>query len=636
LPITPIDADDPLAASADPVAANVEALRGLFPDAFADGRIDFETLRQLLGSAVDEGDERFGLNWSGKRAARRAALTPSLGTLRPAPEDSVDWDSTRNILIEGDNLEVLKLLQKSYAGKIKLIYIDPPYNTGGDFVYPDDYSDSIGNYLRRTGQVDTNGVRNSSNPESSGRYHTAWLNMMLPRIMLARNLLTDDGVILVSIDDREVANLVALLESVFGSENAVSIFTWETKRAARGVPPRNLLIQNHEFVVAFSREASRVRFGGGERDASDFIDDGRPRGPWRSESMKATGNQDNWFDIVEPGSGRSFRGNWAFSEASVSQMIKDDLIIFPAKPDGVPRQRKYLDSYTNETKSVVTALGWHSTEAATKAVMSLFDDKKVFQFPKPLSLIQYFVDQLTSGNDTVLDFFAGSGTTGHAVTAQNAVDAGARRFILVQLPELLDPEDKAQKVAAAFCDSLDKPRTVFQLTKERLRRATARVKKDHPRAVLDEGFRVYKLATSNLKVWQPGEDLDRDLLDAADNRLPGRTDDDLLVELLLKRGIDLTEPQQTRTIARREVHALGGGVLVVCLADVSVADAEALANGISDWIEQLDPVAPAVVIFRDSGFANDVAKTNVDAILRQRLRDRGGDQPHLLDQVRSV
>jgi adenine-specific DNA-methyltransferase len=689
-PVTVVDAD---ARSADPVTQNLAALKALFPDAFSEGRIDFEVLKQLLGGAVDDGDEKYGLNWSGKRQARRLALTPSMGTLLPAPNDSEGWNATRNLMIEGENLEVLKLLQKSYAGEIKLIYIDPPYNKGKDFVYPDDYSDSLGNYMRRTGQVGDEGVRNTSNPESSGRFHTDWLNMMYPRLMLSRNLLTSDGIFLVSIDDAEVSNLRELLDNVFGEENFISCLTWDKSRKNDA----KFFSNGHEYMlvyaksVGFLREKNTVWRQGkpGTRDIwlkylelrqlhgrddlsieADLQEWFRslPKsdpakkwsrykrvdkfGPWRDRDISWPGGGGETYDVIHPRTGKPCKvpeAGWRYSSPEEMQrQIKLGTVEFrddeseppfrkhhlrPVRADLPDDEENDLDDGGEDDELATQVRGsyiYKQSQVAVKDLKSLMGPN-VFNNPKDREeLTSIFNYVMGSDSEYItLDFFAGSGTTGHSVMAQNVADNGNRRFILVQLPEPLDPAKKDQKTASKFCDSIGKPRNIAELTKERLRRAAAKIKAETPEAATDLGFRVYKLATSNLKAWVPGDDLEADLLSAADNLAVGRTEDDLLVELLLKQGIDLTEPAVTKTIAGRAVHAFGGGVLVVCLGEVTASDAEALADGIAGWVAKLGPAAPTTVFFKDVGFENDQAKTNVDAILRQRL----GDQ---LLKVRSV
>jgi adenine-specific DNA-methyltransferase len=393
------------------------------------------------------------LEWPEKADARTAAAQPCSGRLVAREPDSVDWATTANEFIEADNLHALKLLAATHTAAIKLAYLDPPYNLGRDVVYDDTFAPATGD----------------------------WLTMIYPRLILTRELLRPDGVICISIDDAEVHRLRMLCDEIFGPQNFVATFTWETKRAARGVPPRSLLMHNHEYVVCYARDRAAVRLRGLARDDRDFANpDGDPRGPWRSESMKATGHQNNFFTITDPASGNEFYANWAFSTATLTRMIGQQLVLFPKDPGATPRQKKFRDSYLNDTKAAVTSLGWHSTERATKALMDLFDGEKVFSFPKPVSLLEFFCGQLLGPSDTVLDLFAGSGTTAHAVVNLNRGDGGERRFILVQQAERLDGRIPQQRVAAACCDRLGRPRTIAELTKERLRRAGA-------------GFRAYEL-----------------------------------------------------------------------------------------------------------------------------------------------
>jgi adenine-specific DNA-methyltransferase len=633
-PIPRITLSAPEAGSGDVVAENIAALKALFPAIITDGRVDFDVLRQLLGDAVDDGEERYGLNWKGKRKARAFALTPTLATLRPAMTESKDWDSTQNIVIEGDNLEVLKCLRRSYAGQVKLIYIDPPYNTGNDFVYPDNYADSVGNYERLTGQRGNDGAAMTTNKEASGRFHTDWLNMMYPRLMLAKELLREDGSIFINIDDTELENVRRLMNEVFGEENFVANVLWQKKYAIsadeQGVAPM------HDHLVVYRRSSAFQRGllpRTEEQDVRYANLDGDPRGRWASDNYVSNKSKDErptlWYPITHPKDGREVwpasHAVWRYAKEKHEELEKDGRLYWgPEQSYDKPRMKRFLHEVQ---QGLVPSTWWtfqevgHNDEAQ-KEVGELLG-RKIFSTPKPVRLLDRVMTVANFEDGLVLDFFAGSGTTGHAAIAKNAVDGGKRRYILVQLPEPLDTENANQKAASDFCDTLGLQRNIAELTKERLRRAGAKIASENPGKVLDTGFRNYKLATSNLKPWAPDADnLGASLLDSVDNILPGRSEEDLLVELLLKTGIDLTLPMATREIAGRTVHALGGGVLIVCLGEVADADAEVLGQGIADWHAELDPVRATTFYFRDSGFKTAAAKANVAAIIRQRVNGR--------------
>ena len=619
--------------SDDILAENIEQLKVFFPEAFTEGKIDFNVLKQLLGGAVDEREEKYGLNWHGKRRARQLALTPSTGTLRPCPEDSVDWDTTQNLMIEGDNLEVLKLLQKSYAGKVKLIYIDPPYNTGKDFVYPDDFYDNIKNYLELTGQVE-GGKKISSNTEASGRFHTDWLNMMYPRLKLARNLLREDGVILISIDDGEVDNLRKLCAEVFGEENFVTTIIWQKKYSPSN--DAKWLSDNHDYLVLVARakeiwrpnllprtEEANARYSNSDND---------PRGEWKASGLDVkTYSAEYDYEITTP-SGRVVRppagACWRVGKARFDEMVVDGRIWFGKDGNNVPAIKRFL----TEVKQGLTPMTiWtyeevgHNQEA-TQEVRGL--GIIGFDSPKPVRLLIRALQICTSQDDIVLDFFAGSGTAGNAVMAQNVADDGNRRYILVQLPEPLDPENKDQKTAAEFCDKLGKPRTIAELTKERLRRAGNKIREENPMFAGDIGFRVFKLDTTNIRAWDPDrENLSQTLLDSVEHLKTDRSESDILYELLLKLGLDLCVPMEQKTVAGKTVHSIGVGTLLACLApQISREEVEPLALGIVDWHKALAPAGESTVVFRDGAFADDVAKTNLAAILQQ----------HGLENVRSL
>ena len=639
-----LTATDPETKSPDIKAENLAALRALFPELVTEGTdgvaVNLDVLKQLVGDrTVTDTEEKYGLNWHGKRRARQLALTPSAGTLRPCPEDSVDWDATQNIMIEGDNLEVLKLLQKSYAGKVKLIYIDPPYNTGKDFVYPDNFQDSIKNYLELTGQIGEGGRKLSSNTEASGRFHTDWLNMMYPRLKLARNLLREDGAVFISSDDGEVANLRAILDDIFGAENFVAQFVWKARQFTDARAVTNVST-DHEYILAYARDAGFAVRGVG-RDESKFTNpDEDPRGPWMSRSMLGLATRDQrpnlHYDIVEPDTDRRFPPNpstgWRYSPDKMQRLINEKAILFPPKDDGRPREKKFRKDMMAEFIAFRSIIDGVHTANGTEEIRTIFG-AEVFNFPKPTELLRQLIEQVADTGDVVMDFFAGSATTAHAVWLQNSSANDFRRWILVQLPEQLDPANKDQKVAVDFCDKLGKPRTIAELTKERLRRAGKKIRDENPLFAGDLGFRVFKLASSNIRAWEPDRDKLAETLEASIEHLKtDRTEPDILFELLLKLGLDLCVPIETKKVEgtkkqTHEIHSIGGGSLLVCLSPaIPQADVEPLALGLVAWHQALKPAGETTVVFRDSAFADDVAKTNLSAILQQ----------HGLETVRSL
>jgi adenine-specific DNA-methyltransferase len=601
--------------SRDITGRNIERIAELFPTVVTEELddngnpvrvVDFDLLRQELSDHVVEGpQERYQLDWPGKRAALFSANAPIAKTLRPVRQESVDFDTTKNIFVEGDNLDALKLLQESYLSRVKLIYIDPPYNTGRDFVYNDEFAETRGEYLSRSGQVDDSANRLVANTESNGRFHSDWLSMLYPRLRLTRNLLADDGMVVISIDDNEVANLRRICDSVFGESNFVAQFVWTTKNAARGVPPRTMLMSNHEYLVVYARDIEKLRFKGLERDEGDFDNpDGDPRGLWRSESMKATGAQDNYFTIVDPTTLNDFHANWAFSRARVMEMIEDGLVLFPNDPKGTPRQKKFIDSYKNDRKAFVTGLGWYSTENATKALMEMFDGQKVFDFPKPVDLLAFLVDQATiaNGGEIVLDLFAGSATMAHAVMTVNASDGGDRRFFLIQLPEPYEPNSAAAK--SGF-------ETIAALARERIRRAARAVAQEAGllEGAIDLGFRALIAdSTSYTDVLRSADALDKNQLDLYESSVkPERTSEDLLFEVLLDWGLELTMPIEVEQIDGHEVLVVEGTVLLACFsAEVSLILVRAIAAR-----------GPLRAVFRDSGFATDADRINAEQIFAE-------------------
>ena len=629
----------PEAQSADLVAGNIEQLKALFPELITEGpngiAVNVDVLKALVGDkTATDAEEKYGLNWHGKRRARQLALAPSTGTLRPYQEESVDWDTTQNLMIEGDNLEVLKLLQKSYAGKIKLIYIDPPYNTGRDFVYPDNFQDNIKNYLELTGQVE-GGQKISSNTDASGRFHTDWLNMIYPRLKLARNLLREDGLFFLSLDDSEIANARKVCDEIFGEENFIDCMVW--KKRYGGGAKEKYLVTLHEYILVYAKALDsiaeiEVPLSDASVDRYYMLRDEyfEERGAFRIhplEAMKSFEDRPNLcFSIPTPDGGElQPKRQWRWSKKRMQEALAKGEVAFIKSKEGSwsAHSKQYLKDDDGDTRSakVFSIIEGIYTQAGTSETIEMFGDARVFSFPKPTSLVKRLVEVATSNdkNALVLDFFAGSGTTGHAVLAQNATDGGARRYVLVQLPEPLDSDSREQKAAADCCDQLGKPRRISELTKERLRRAAAKVKADNPMFANDTGFRVFKLDNSNIRAWNPNpDDLEQTLFAHQDHLVDGRTESDILYELLLKLGLDLCVPIEQRATSGKDVHAVGGGVLMACLAPtISRDEVEPLAQGIIAWHKELAPAGDTTCVFRDSAFADDVAKTNLAAILEQ-------------------
>ncbi len=608
-----LQARDPETESRDLVAENLDHLKELFPEAWTEGRIDFDVLKQLLGGAVDERDEKYGLNWHGKRQARQIALAPSIGTLRPCPEESVDWDTTQNLMIEGDNLEVLKLLQKSYAGKVKMIYIDPPYNTGNDFVYRDNFRDTIDGYLSVTGQSDESGKAVVSNTEASGRYHTHWLNMMYPRLKLARSFLQDDGVICISIDDNEQSNLRKICDDIFGEENHVATIVWQ-KRYVSNVTAK-WLSDMHDFILVYAKRRDAVTVASWARTEEQLQayrnPDNDPRGAWRAQDLSASKPYAAGVFTIEGPTGLRFdpppNRYWRCNRAQFETWHADGRIWW-----GVNRDvRPMLKSFLSELERGTTPHTWwgyefagHNKEA-TLELKSLFDGDAPFDTPKPLRLMRRLIELFCTGKDaTVLDFFGGSGTFAHAAMEIAINRTEPLRFILVQLPEVTGRRDYE---------------TIASIAKERLRRAGTKLRAGTPALAGDLGFRVFKLAHSSVDAWNPNPENLLDALQRSVDHLRGdRTERDILFEVLLKHGLDLASPIETRTIAGYDVASVGAGRLIACLArHIASSDIEAVAGGIAQWRRTLVGGPETTIILRDGAFADDVAKANMTVILEQ-------------------
>lgn len=614
------------------VQQNIEHLKQIFPEVFSEGKVNFETLRQLLGDqqVLDEGEEKYGLNWHGKKKARQAALMPSLGTLLPCPEESVDWDNTQNLFIEGDNLEVLKLLQKSYTNKVKLIYIDPPYNTGNEFIYPDNFNENLDTYLKYTGQIDNEGLKNTSSLESSGRKHTLWLNMMYSRLVLARSLLSEDGIICISIDDNEHSNLKLICDEIFGQEN----FMGEVCRATGQTTGQDSggLGSSFDYVLVYSKTVGFDLSGLplSEKDLTRF-DNEDEVGKYAYDQMRKTGSNDRredrpklFYPVKDPDGGdvypiapAGYESCWRFERKTYDRLLKENYILWKkTKRDGEevwwPYVKYYLEGRTKRPSPLWNDLD--GNKKASRDIRALFDGKKVFDFPKPIQLIERCIQisPNAADDDLILDFFAGSGTTAHAVMKINQETGSKKRYICVQLPELVQEGTDAYKEGF---------KTISDISKSRILRA-GKLLQEKDKS-LDVGFKVFKLAQSNIQPWNPDPtDLEATLLESENHLIEGRTEQDILYELLLKRGIDLATPIAERKVAEKTMYSIGYGATFACLDEhIQASDIESIAQLIIDWYQELAPGNKPHIFFRDSAFENDVVKTNIAAILQQNGLD---------------
>ncbi|MCT7563365.1 site-specific DNA-methyltransferase [Aliarcobacter butzleri] len=624
--------------SKDLVNENIEKLKEIFPEVFSEGKIDFSKLEEELGNFKEKSDERYNFTWSGKSEAKKIALTPSTGTLRPFKEESKDWDTTQNLYIEGDNLEVLKLLQKSYHKKVKMIYIDPPYNTGKDFVYKDNFRDNIKNYLEITGQVDSDGNKLSTNSETSGRYHSDWLNMMYPRLKLARNLLKDDGVIFISIDDNEVSNLRKLCDEIFGEDNFISNISRVMKTGGNKgryfspnidyilVYAKNLLYTK-EFRGQISDELIQKVYNQVETEGIKKGEKYRIMGLYQA-GLDIRANQRYWIECPD--------GSFVIPKGTnFPHSISNGEKIKPTKDDGIWKWifEKYLEELEKgniifkrtETSSLVDENGnqskwniynkiWLNDRLEDGRVPVNLIDKMEnrhssaelktleipFDFAKPTELIKYLMTIIgLEQNDIILDFFSGSATTGHSTIKYNTEDEKNVKFILIQLPELTDNKEFP---------------TICEIGKERIRRAGEKVKTESGKDDLDIGFKVLKLDSSNIKSWDSDfENLETNLLEAVENIKSDRNEEDLLYEILLKYGLDLTLPIEEKEVNGKKLYNIGFGALIICLdSNISIditAEIIAIKKEYDSEITR--------VVFKDSGFKNATEKTNIIKTLNQ-------------------
>ena len=606
-------------------------LKSLFPEIVTEGgKIDFDRLKLTLGQTVDNGKERYGMNWPGKADCFKTLQRPSMATLVPARDESVNFDTTENLIIEGDNLETLKLLQKAYLGKVKMIYIDVPYNTGNDFIYPDDFSESLETYLRYTGQVDNEGRKFSTNTETDGRFHSKWMNMMYPRLFLARNLLQEDGVIFISIDDNELDNLRKICDEVFGEENFVIQFAWQSRQSIQNDTD---ISQNHEYVVAYAKnrrqQDRRLKESNADRwfkikqfaayplplDKNKFSNpDNDKRGPWKADPFDAPGIRENLsYPITNKKTGETFYPpegrHWRTEKVNYEAWLADGRVVFGRSGDSKPQLKVF---YEEKKAFGEVENSWLDGERAgtathgTKQLQELFDGKAVFESPKPTSLIEIFLRIATKENDLVLDFFAGTGTTGHAVLNVNEEDKKRRRFIVVQLPEKSEREDFS---------------TIAEITKERVRRVIKKLNEaDKNQLALgqdkkqDRGFKVFKLQSSNFKAWnteQPKDDAElvKQLTLHVDHLVAGRTQEDVLYELLLKSGFPLVTKVEKITLAGKSVFSVADGMMLICLEKELTPEV----------IKAMAEKKPERVVCLDAGFAdNDQLKTNAVQTMKSK------------------
>ena len=659
--------------SKDILQENIEQLKKLFPEVCYEDKIDFDKLKQVLGEYVEDDKERYNFTWNGKGRSLRLSQTPSLGSLRPCKEESKDWGSTQNLYIEGDNLEVLKLLQKSYYGKVKLIYIDPPYNTGNDFVYPDDFDDSIEHYKEITGQIDSEGKKQSTNPETNGRFHTDWLNMMYPRLKLARNLLSDEGVIFISIDENEVNSLKNICNEIFGENNFIAELIWSAGRKNDS----KYISVSHEYILCYFKNMQYIRekniiwrekkqglteiyeecnrligqygndYGTIEKNLKSWykmLPDSHPakehshynrvdeNGIYFADNISWPGGGGPKYPVIHPITQKPVKipsRGWITNEEKMNEWIKEGRVQFGKDENAVPTLKAYLK---DREWSVPYSVIYKDGRASSKRLANLMGDK-VFQNPKDEEVIQKIIEFASAGDDDIiLDFFSGSATTAHAVFSANVNQNTNRKFILVQLPEPIDMHrakaEKNKKVAEnaiSLLDSINKPHNICEIGKERIRRAGEKIKvqieeenaqlkiDEESKKVPDIGFRVFKLDSSNLKKWQPDyDDLEKTLLDSIENYVEGRSELDVVYEIILKMGLDLTYPVDELDVNGRKIYSVAFGALMICLDDRITKD---IADGMISLYQEYQPELWKVV-FKDNGFENDSAKTNIKEQLK--------------------
>ena len=593
---------------------NIARIRDLFPGCVTEAMgedgsvklaVNFDQLRQELSDVIVEGpQERYHLNWPGKREALLTANAPIAKTLRPVRGESVDFDTTKNLFIEGDNLDALKLLQETYLGKVKMIYIDPPYNTGNDFIYQDDFAENTDEYLRRSNQVDEEGNQLVANMAANGRFHSDWLSMMYSRLRLARNLIAEDGLIFISLDDGEVSNLKKICDEVFGEDKLIASFIWKSRQNKDNRNKTGVSV-DHEYVLAYGKS---IR--GADRQLKGYSNpDSDPRGDWTSANMVGLATADRrpnlHYDLVNPETGVSYGCpgmGWRYDRNTMAKLITEGRILWPSSDDGRPRRKAFLSDLESEHTGFSSIIGENVyTRNGTADIESLFGSR-VMDFPKPVSLIKELIVQanLASG-DIVVDFFAGSATTADAVMQLNASDGLLRRFIMIQLPQETDNSTEAFKAGY---------KTIAEVGKERIRRAGKKIDTDLAYANVDTGFRVLTIDTSNMAdVYYTPDTLVKANLDLfVDNIKPDRTAEDLLFQVMLDWGVDLALPIENKTIQGKDVFFVDGDALAACF------DAH---GGIDEaFVKELATRKPLRVVFRDAGFKSDDVKINVAQIFK--------------------
>ena len=601
--------------SVNKVDENIAKIGAMFPNCLTERKnedgeveyaIDFDMLKQELSSVIVEGnEERYQFTWPDKKKSILLANAPIAKTLRPCREESVDFDTTENLYIEGDNLDVLKLLQETYLGKIKMIYIDPPYNTGNDFVYNDDFAEDADTYLANSGQFDAEGNRLVQNTESNGRFHTDWLNMLYPRLKLAKDLLTDDGVIFISIDDNELENLKKLCEEVFGESNFVANIVWKHTQQSKNDELHFSRQYNHTILYAKNKSAlHRFYFERTDEDNKNYSNpDNDPKGMWRSGDVRSPNYRKTLcYDIIAPNGNKikAPANGWRWSEESVKEKIASGEIKFKDDYSGIIRKIYLCDQPGRTPENLWEGNRFGTTRQAAAMIKDLFDGIQVFDTPKPIELIRnMMIVALNTKDAVVLDFFSGSATTAHAVMQLNAEDGGKRKFIMVQLPEETDTKSEAYKAGY---------KNICEIGKERIRRAGKKIKDESPLTTqnLDTGFRVLKLDSSNMKdVYYTPADYEISMFDTlADNIKEDRTPEDLLFQVMLDLGVLLSSKIEETTIAGKKVFNVADGFLMACF-DENVSD---------ETITAVAKQKPYYFVMRDSSLASDSVATNFDQI----------------------